>query len=368
MRLPRRRASPIPLALIGGKTYAVRRAVAVAVCSEGLLTKDLAQARWDIESDTAMAQAVRQARVPLCITDPTLPDNPIVYANAAFSNLTGYDLEDVIGRNCRFLQGPDTTLASVRSIQRVVEEQRVDTVEILNYRKNGTSFVNALQIGPITDDAGKTVFYFGSQLDVTAKRNMEIEARRLADEELVHRLRNIMNVMNVIIKMSAREEADATQLGAVISERLAALGNVHFQTFGGVGTEGMGLGDLSRTILTAYAPGGVRQFTLTGPDDALPTGLVSPLTLGLHELATNSVKYGALSVPTGVVDFSWQFRADGAERHVVCKWVELGGPKITRPERWNGSRIVSDLIRATGGTIDFKWPETGIVVEADLPL
>ncbi|QIE47611.1 PAS domain-containing protein [Pseudohalocynthiibacter aestuariivivens] len=315
-----------------------------------------------------MAQAVRQARVPLCITDPALPDNPIVFANTAFCDLIGYALSEVVGRNCRFLQGPDTTQASIQAIRQMIDEGRVGTIEILNYRKDGSSFINALQIGPITDEAGKTVYFFGSQLDVTAKRNMEIQARKLADDEMLHRLRNIMNVMNVIIKMSTREESDANRLGAVISERLMTLSKVHFQTFDPTGTAGIGLGNMARTILSAYAPGGEQQFMLSGPEVELAVGLVSPLTLGLHELATNSVKYGALSAPRGSVDFSWTVHDDDRGRHVVCKWVEQGGPKVTRPKRWNGSRIVSDLIASTGGSIEFKWPETGLVVEADLPL
>ena len=74
------------------------------------------RSNWDLRKDEGMVQAIRHARLPLCITDPTLPDNPIVFTNQAFSDLTGYDPDEVIGKNCRFLQGEETTPASIAAI------------------------------------------------------------------------------------------------------------------------------------------------------------------------------------------------------------------------------------------------------------
>ena len=324
--------------------------------------------RLNLKNDKAMALAVRHARVPLCITDPALPDNPIVFANSAFCDLTGYADDEVIGNNCRMLQGARTTEESIVAIRQVITEQRVDTVEIINYRKDGSSFVNALQIGPILDDNGKLIFYFGSQLDVTSKREMEQQARKLADDELLHRLRNIVNVMAVIIRMTSREENDAQALSAKIGERLAALSDVHFQTLTRFDNQTAGCRELAQTILLAYSPKGSDHFVLSGPDQSLPKGLISAITLCLHELAANSVKHGALGSENGKINLSWSIETKGGNRIVVFRWQESGGPKVTKPDRLSGSKIVSNLILSTGGTISFDWQESGLIVATEFPL
>jgi PAS domain S-box-containing protein len=321
------------------------------------------RARWDLDSDMAMAQAVRHVRLPLCISDPNLPDNPIVFANAAFLDLTGYAAEEIIGRNCRVLQGPDTTGESVAAVRRALDDRRVETIEILNYRKDGSRFVNSLQIGPILDEAGRLVFFFGSQLDVTAKREAERRARELADEELTHRLRNIVNVMSVVIRMTAREVTDPGTLSSILTERLRALSDVHMRTILPGGHD-FSMRELVQTILLAYSPKGAAQFALSGPFVVIPGHLLSCIALCLHELATNAVKHGALGAETGRVEFDWAVR----DATLTCRWHERDGPKVVRPERRGGSKIVSDLIAAAGGSIALRWEEAGLMAEARFPL
>ena len=86
----------------------------------------------------------------MTISDPSLPDNPLIYANNGFEELTGYSAEEVIGRNCRFLQGPDTDEKSTEIIREAIRNERACTVQILNYKKDGTPFWNRLSITPGT--------------------------------------------------------------------------------------------------------------------------------------------------------------------------------------------------------------------------
>ncbi|WP_246039887.1 PAS domain-containing protein [Sulfitobacter sabulilitoris] len=323
---------------------------------------------WNNREDLAMAQALRHTRLPLCFTDPTLPDNPIIYANSAFCELTGYPLDEILGRNCRFLQGDATTTDSIDNIRRIIEKQEVATVEILNYRKDGTPFVNALQIGPIMDDDGKIAFYFGSQLDITAEHERQKTARKLANDELLHRLRNIVNVMSVTVKMTARSERDPVDMGHKINARLHALSDAHFSTFGESMNNSIEVSTLASSILTAYAPLGQAQFELLGPNFLLPGGLTSPVTLLMHELATNAVKHGALSVETGHVAFHWSLSETANDRTLICHWRETDGPEVKVPERASGSQIVQALVAAAGGTLSFDWRPEGLVVEASLPV
>ena len=320
------------------------------------------RSNWDLRKDEGMVQAIRHARLPLCITDPTLPDNPIVFTNQAFSDLTGYDPDEVIGKNCRFLQGEETTPASIAAIRNVLECQTIDTVEILNYRKDGSTFLNALQVGPIFDDNGKLVFFFGSQLDISAKREAQREAHELADRELLHRLRNIVNVMTVIIRMTAREESEAVALSQKVVGRLTALSEAHFDTIVRPTNATPAIRELAQSILAAYAPFGERQFRMSGPDQALPAALITPITLTLHELSTNAVKHGALSHKSGVVELDWSVHDQEGEATIKLKWEERNGPTVVAPKRQSGSSIIATLVAASGGTIDFDWRPGGLIV------
>ncbi|AKJ31799.1 histidine kinase [Caldimonas brevitalea] len=122
---------------------------------------------------------VDTARMSMILTDPCQPGNPIVYANAAFCELTGYRPDEVIGRNCRLLQGPQTDPATVAEIRQAVAEGREMHTEILNYRKDGSSFWNALFVSPVHDREGRLIYFFGSQLDISRRRDAE-EALRQA--------------------------------------------------------------------------------------------------------------------------------------------------------------------------------------------
>nr|AML78692.1 putative LOV domain-containing protein [Calliergon cordifolium] len=103
----------------------------------------------------------------LVLADISLPDTPIVHASDVFCELTGYSREEVLGRNCRFLQGPDTDPDAVREIREAIEAEKPCTVRILNYRKDNTPFWNHLHIAPVRGANGKVAYYVGVQLDVS---------------------------------------------------------------------------------------------------------------------------------------------------------------------------------------------------------
>lgn len=128
----------------------------------------------------------------ITISDNLQPDNPIIYANSGFEKLTGYRIEDVLGKNCRFLQGPDTDPGTVKEIREAVHEQRECTVEILNYRKDGTPFWNRLSITPVRDADGNVTNYIGIQSDITKRKNAE-EALRITAQQLESANRRMKN-------------------------------------------------------------------------------------------------------------------------------------------------------------------------------
>jgi PAS domain S-box-containing protein len=146
-------------------------------------------------------QAVTQG---ILITDPCQPDNPIIYASPGFLQLTGYKAEDVIGRNCRFLQGKDTDPAAVSLVRRAIQAGEPCTVELVNYRKDGTAFWNELSISPVRDSADRLTHFVGVQADVTARRSLEEQFRQAQKMEafgqlaggVAHDFNNLLTIIN----------------------------------------------------------------------------------------------------------------------------------------------------------------------------
>lgn len=162
-------------------------------------------------SHDPFAAAVRATRMPMVITNPRLPDNPIVFVNNSFCRLTGYPREEIVGRNCRFLQGPDTDRADVARIRAAVEEHRSIELDLRNYRKDGSPFWNRLLLAPVYDERGELTYFFASQLDVTMERDRlagleEANAVLMAERALAEQ-RLAFN--EVILKLAV----DAAEIG-----------------------------------------------------------------------------------------------------------------------------------------------------------
>ncbi len=131
---------------------------------------------------------VTDSPIPSVISDPRLPDNPIVACNAAFCELTGYPADEVVGRNCRFLSGPATEPWLTEEIRRGVREHRPVLVEILNYKRNGQPFRNAVLVAPIYDEQDALLYFLGSQVEIDADGATPSSMRRIRAAELVKAL------------------------------------------------------------------------------------------------------------------------------------------------------------------------------------
>lgn len=112
---------------------------------------------------------IRESSPHFVISDPSQPDNPILFVSPGFSELTGYSLSESVGRNCRFLQGKDTNPNAIKQISMACKAEKEIRLILLNYKKNGTPFWNLLHITPVKDCDGKVVSFVGVQLDVSTK-------------------------------------------------------------------------------------------------------------------------------------------------------------------------------------------------------
>jgi PAS domain S-box-containing protein len=159
--------------------------------AESMNTRKRSSAAAKLNSRGAKAQlelkdrALAASAEGITIADAGQPDNPLIYANQGFERLTGYSADEVIGRNCRFLQGAGTDPATLDILRNAIRQKRSVTVQLLNYRKDGTPFWNRLAITPVRDAAGQVTHFIGVQSDVTAekqatdalvKANAELEA------------------------------------------------------------------------------------------------------------------------------------------------------------------------------------------------
>ena len=112
-------------------------------------------------------------RESISVADCRHPEMPLVYVNSGFERVSGYSREEVLGRNCRFLQGPKTSKASVDTMRTAIASRTSCLVEIVNYRRDGKLFVNRLSLTPVMDRRGKAAFYIGLQTDVSELRRLE---------------------------------------------------------------------------------------------------------------------------------------------------------------------------------------------------
>ena len=137
-------------------------------------------------SPKASVQAlIENSPIASVVSDPRLPDNPLVAVNDAFCELTGYDREFILGRNCRFLAGEATEPWLTEEIKRGVREQKSVLVEIMNYKKDGTPFQNAVLVAPMFDDDGELEYFLGSQVEIESDAPSLNKARRMRAVEIV---------------------------------------------------------------------------------------------------------------------------------------------------------------------------------------
>lgn len=137
-----------------------------------------------VEKDPGLIPKILSIILDECVNgvtlaDPDIEDMPIVYANKAFENMTGYSQEEIIGRNCRFLQGTDREQVERYKLAEAIANQTPIEVTLRNYRKNGDLFYNRLKMTPLFDSKGILIYFLGVQYDVTELVNAENEIQQL---------------------------------------------------------------------------------------------------------------------------------------------------------------------------------------------
>ncbi|MCX7675780.1 MAG: LuxR C-terminal-related transcriptional regulator [Alteraurantiacibacter sp.] len=167
----------------------------------------------DIEPDPWVAELIKASPIASVVSNPRMHDNPIVACNQAFLDLTGYGAEEVLGRNCRFLAGPNTEPWLSETIRRGVREKKPVMVEILNYKKDGTPFRNAVLVAPIFGENDELSYFLGSQVELPEDAPEPSNVRRARAVAKVRELSPRQRQVLQLVASGLRNKQIAWQLG-----------------------------------------------------------------------------------------------------------------------------------------------------------
>lgn len=267
------------------------------------------------------AAAMRATRMPMVITNPRLPDNPIIFANDGFQTLTGYDRQHIIGRNGRFLQGKATDPSTVAKLRRAIRDGESVTVDLLNYRRDGSMFWNSLYVSPVRSDRGDIHYYVALQVDVTERVEWQqrasaqhdameeviqartsdlaaaLEAKTTLLHEVDHRVKNNLMLVGSLLRLQSRSLPDVRlrQTLEHMLQRVDALSSVHRRLYQTADLDKFDIGSFVLGLAGDLIGASGRKDITLGTD-IMPLDIsarkAASVGLILNEVITNALTHG----------------------------------------------------------------------------
>lgn len=322
--------------------------------------------RQDLGPFVVAADTTRMAMV---FTDAKETDNPIIFANDAFLELSGYSRDEVLGQSFNFLMARGTDPETLERIETAFAGNGVKGSEISYRRKDGSQFWSAIHICPVRDENDVVVQNFASFIDLTDHKQEQAQSRMLINE-LNHRVKNTLATVQSIVWQALRNSSDPELIRESIESRLFALSRSH-DLLTLENWEGAGLLDLVKAALEPFgvANGRSEHFVITGSNIRVRPKVALALGIAFHELATNAVKYGAFSNKAGSVLISWTIEPSPQGNRFLVRWQEKDGPIVTPPSRKGfGSRVIErGLAHELEGEVDLDYRADGVVCTINFP-
>ncbi len=293
------------------------------------------------------------------------------YFNKRWYEFTGLEVGESNGDAWSNVLHPDDRERAIAVWQGAVATGEKYEIEY-RLRHHDGSYRWALGNGlPQRDASGRITRWFGTCTDIHEQR-LALEEREVISQELSHRIKNIFAVILGLIGVMARDKPTLAPLTDELRERIAALGRAHdyvrpHSPKSHPGRPENSLHGLMETLFAPYQDLAARRFTITGPDVTIDDRAVTPLALFFHELATNAIKYGALSTDSGSIAITI---TRGDNESVELGWQERGGPAVMGPGGASGfgSRLIElSVVRQLGGSYRREWLADGLRVSASFP-
>ncbi|MDT0682373.1 PAS domain-containing protein [Roseicyclus sp. F158] len=315
-----------------------------------------------------------RSNLAMVISDPSRDDNPLVYVNRAFETLTGYTSTMVVGRNCRFLQGEDTEPEEVAKVARAIEAAEEVSVELWNYKADGTRFRNRLHITPVRDrDGTSNACFIGLQAEITGQGDARDTSIDNQLQEIQHRVKNHLSMIIGMIRMQSRDASDPEDFGE-LARRVETL-QLLYEEMSNAGSSsnedtiplGAYLSRVANTISHLDGRPGVRILVEIEPIDA-PLHTATQIGLILSETLTNAFQHAFKEQESGTVEvrsltlgktgMRLTISDDGAGLPEGTEWPTPGSL---------GGRIVQGLVESVDGSLDVSGGANGTIVTIDIP-
>ncbi|MEM7643525.1 MAG: PAS domain-containing protein [Pseudomonadota bacterium] len=316
------------------------------------------------------------ANLPLSmvLTDPNRPDNPIVYVNRAFEQLTGYAASFCIGRNCRFLQTDDRDQDAVAQLARAIAAREQVVVTLRNYRLDGTPFQNRLMVAPVRDEDGQLYAFVGIQTEVTEDVPTDGTVHNFDDklDEMQHRVKNHLQLISSMIRMQSRD-VDPKQSYGILARRVEALALLYDEFSrppqdAAVRYDVVSAGSyVSRVASTVGALDARRNIRVNIDVDTvfMRTEQAAQLGLLVSEILSNTLKHAFADRVEGVVNVS--LKQQGGDRtRLTIEDDGVGFGDTNWPEQGNlGARITRSLVATLGADLNILSSDGGAIVTVD---
>jgi len=296
-------------------------------------------------------------------------DNPIIFANDAFLELTGYAREEVLGQIFNFFMAHVDDQAALALVREALEGQSETDVEINYRRKDGTKFWATLFVSPVRDDDGDIIQYFASFVDLTSYKDEQAQSQMLI-AELNHRVKNTLATVQAIVSQAAKTNADPQAMRKAVESRLFALSRSH-DLLTRENWRSAGLVDVLHDALEPFRglDDQSGRVEINGENIRFSPKAALALGIAFNELATNATKYGAFSNEYGSIRIDWTVEPSPAGRRLVLVWTEKDGPVVAPPlQKGFGSHVLErGLAHELDGTVQLDYQTAGLVCTMNIP-
>jgi PAS domain S-box-containing protein len=285
--------------------------------------------------------------------------------NKGAEHIYGYTFSEAVGKQISIIIPADRQDEEPVILERVKRGERIDHCETVRQRKDGSLIDVSLTVSPVRNAKGEIIGASKISRDITGRKRREAELATLA-REAEHRAKNILSVVQAIVQLSHADTAH--ELKQTIEGRIQALANV-ISLFSESRWKGAELQELITQELAPFCQHEAARCQFNGAKLMLEPKTAQAIAMTLHELATNTVKYGALSAWNGKVRGKVHVEWTHTEHQIVLRWIETGGPHVRPPEREGfGTRLMQAMVRAQlKGSISFDWRAEGLACEIVIP-